>query len=266
MEERRTDRLTEQYEDAALALLMGLHAEEDGRRFLDEVEALERDGPLPGYSQELYDAGEQFLKNYCAAACKMRKRNRIKKVVGHVAACVMICLGLISVTLVSVDAFRTSKLKFGLVHHDVYTSVVVEGWALEEIPFLPTIGEIEVAEGTTAEGPLAGLLPEDYELFDHEVNESTFSTVYFTADNTSMVLFRCINVDSTINIDTENAERIEETMILDCPAVFVKESDCLHMLWIDSACGQIYDLIVTGIEETGFFELAEAIVERFSGE
>ena len=123
MNEQKKQKLLEQYDDAAFALLMDEYAEEEGARLMAEFEAAQAAGQVPEMPQELDEQCRRMIRRDRAKKRGIRAARSFRKVAVKVAVAVLVFIGLITTVVMSVDALRVPILNYITELQNRYTSV-----------------------------------------------------------------------------------------------------------------------------------------------
>lgn len=250
--------LVEQYEDAAFALLMSEYAEQEGNRLLREFEEAKAKGAVPEIPAALDTKCRMMIHQ---AYEKKRRENKVKeflRAAGRVAAMLFITLGVCTTLVFSVEALRTPMLNFLIEQHERYTSIDFD----KEMTDAPT----QDADPATMvdNSPLDAYIPPNYELYKYTVKNNGSFTAIYKSENGGDIIFTTTVCEGNLNIDTEDtdANKIE---IAGYQGFYVEKDGVLKMTWFDMERCVAYQLIVTDLNNTEFWELAESIAKADIG-
>lgn len=249
MNDYRRQQLLEQYEDAALSLMMDRYANDDGARLLQEFEEAKARGEVPEIPPELDAKCRKLIDETFAKEQRKITFLSTAKKLSRIAACALVLLGICTVTVLSVEAIRVPVLNFLLKHTERSTSMqlsdqyhlVEESYTYEELAVLESV------------------IPSDYEQVLQSTEEDGTHTVYYQ-DSVGNIFSLCISPEMGIlDYNTEDVEQKTMTL-LNHPAVFV-DKDGYRIIWINEEKSMTYNLFSNGLDSETFWEIAYAIAE-----
>ncbi len=112
MSENKKLELLDQYDDVTFALLMDGYAEEEGARLRREFEEAQAAGEVSETSDALDEKCLQMIHRDFAKKRGKRNVRKFVKMTCKVAVAVMVFLGVVTTTVMSVDAFRIPVLNY----------------------------------------------------------------------------------------------------------------------------------------------------------
>ena len=215
-------------------------------KILKEYEEAKQNGTLPEMPEEL-DAkcrdliDEAFGSARCRAGVK-----RIGAAVAKAAMVVLILLGLSTVTVLSVDAFRVPVLNFLIDKSGKYGAVVIGEDALQH-----------TSDPDSIEEWFEAVIPVGYRL--ENIYSSPFQEIITYSNDESHILRLVIdNSESSINVDTEN---IDFTPVeFGDYSAFFWEKNGYHLMWLDSEKQVVYRLWANGLNKSQFLQLANTLI------
>lgn len=252
MNDKNTENLQEQYDEALVALLMDEYAEAEGAMLLKEFEEADARGEVPEVPADLDAACRKMIHNHFAKKQREETLRRVVKTFARSAAMLFATLGVASVLIFSVEAFRTPVINFFLEQHEHF-SVIGQGNSEK-----PQQGNDEHLENDDA--PLAGLLPSGYvQVKFQKKNNGTFTDCYENK-NGEIVSLQTSCGDALLGYDTEDAE-VKPARLNDYKALVIWK-DGIKLIWYVPEEDLTYQLKVTELSEDELWQLAETIVER----
>ena len=248
MNEQKKQKLLEQYDDAAFALLMDEYAEEEGARLRKEFEEAQAAGEVSDTSDALDEKCLQMIHRDFA---KKRGKDNVRKIIrmtSKVAVAVMVFLGVVTATIFSVDAFRIPVLNFIFTQYQQYSSINIEETDTNTLP-------IQV------EDYLLGLLPSSF----YQTNFSSDSNATFASykdTNGSSIQFLMTVADGIHNIDTEGSTTSE--IDLGYSKAILIEKEGYRIIWYDERISILFDIRSTGLEKNDFIMICEALCAYYN--
>ena len=112
MADTRKEKLIQQYEEAALALMLEEHAEAQGQQLLQSFEQSSAQGKTEAMPQALKDKCQRLLQK---AYKKGRNRSLVRRIFKTCAKVMVVALalfGILSATVLSIEALRVPTLNF----------------------------------------------------------------------------------------------------------------------------------------------------------
>ena len=256
MDDKRTNELQDQYEDALMALLMNEYAELNGARLLEEYEEAERNGAI----LEVPEALDEKCRNMIHRAyAKQRSRIRFKSFVKaskRVAAITLAVLGLCSVLIVSVEAFRTPILNFFIEQHEKYSTIDF-GKDSNAATSEATEPTAESQPVDRSEDPLVGMVPDGYNLIQFSNKGKRGFTCLYKDSDGEVISFMATPTEGLLNVDTENAT-VTDIELLNHKGKLI-EKDGYKIVWFDASTSICYQLRTTGIGRGETWALAETV-------
>lgn len=256
MDDKRTNELLDQYEDALMALLMNEYAELNGARLLEEYEEAERSGAI----SEVPEALDEKCRNMIHRAyAKQRSRIRFKSFVRaskRVAAITLAVLGLCSVLIVSVEAFRTPIVNFFIEQHEKYSTIDF-GKDSNTATSENTEPTAESQPVNRSEDPLVGMVPDDYNLTQFSNKGKRGFTCLYKDDAGNTIAFSATPTEGMLNVDTEDVV-VKNVELLGHNGMLV-EKDGYKIVWFDAKVGVCYQLRSTAFDYATLWALAETV-------
>lgn len=248
MNEQKKQKLLEQYDDAAFALLMDEYAEEEGARLMAEFEAAQAAGQVPQMPAELDEQCRRMIRRDRAKKRRIRAARSFRKVAVKAAAAVLVFIGLMTTVVLSVDALRVPVLNFILTKYEEYSSIEINNHQDITIP-------------ETNPFLLGGLLPDDFYLVNqHNDGDLVYSS--YKNSNGNTVQFLISPADGVHNIDTEGAET--DAIDLGSYEALMIEKNGYRIVWYDDSIGILYDIRTNGIEKDEFISICSSLAQCYT--
>lgn len=260
MNMNKKEDLIEQYEDAALALMMSEYAEQEGNRLLQEFEEAKARGDVPAVPAELDEKCRNLIHK---AYKKERTRKRLTHLLcfaGKTAAAWFVVIGLCATLIVSVEALRTPVFNFIIEQHDKFTTI-----NLGKDPSEPTTQPTtDHPANPSRETPLDGLLPDGYTVVQFRVRgNGTYVAQYMNSVGNLIILSSTLG-DGILNIDTDNANTRAIT-IAGFNGYLVEEGTELTLFWFDAEHDFSYQLRTTNTSISELWRIAEGYIVNNKG-
>lgn len=258
MDDKRTDNLLDQYEDALMALLMNEYAELNGARLLEEYEEAERSGAISEVPEALDRKCRDMIHR---AYAKQRSRMRFKSFVKaskRVAVIALAVLGLCTVLVISVEAFRTPIVNFFIEQHEKYSTIDFgkDGNTTTSDATGQATGSQSVDR---SEDPLAGMVPDGYILTQFSNKGKRGFTCYYEDGAGDVISFIATPAEGLLTVDTEDAT-VTDIELLDHKGKLIEKGGC-KILWFDANVSICYQIRTTGLEPGETWVLAETIAK-----
>jgi hypothetical protein len=247
LNEQKKQKLLEQYDDAAFALLMDEYAEEEGARLMAEFEAAQAAGQVPEMPQTLDEQCRRMIRRNSAKKRGKQAARRFGKVAVKAAVAVLVFLGLVTTVVMSVDALRIPVLNFIVEQYEKYSSLQLNN-------------DAQNTDANLANEYLLGLLPDDYYIIS-KTDDPIFKITMYENDIGDLVQFCITQTNGTYNIDTEDAI-VSEIVLGDYKAILLEE-DGYQAIWYDSANSIVYNFRATGFTKETFLNLCEQLAELY---
>ena len=246
MNEQKKQKLLEQYDDAAFALLMDEYAEEEGARLMAEFEAAQAAGQVPEMPAELDEQCRRMIRRDRAKKRGIRAARSFRKVAVKAAAAVLVFIGLMTTVVMSVDALRMPVLNF-IIRHTDSSSIIDFG---ENNNTHPSVNVFPT------ELDLDGFV----EVYS-DIIDGLPSCMYMN-DEGDTIMFYMAPTEGKHAFDSEDAI-VEEIIFLDCAAIYIREDIKHQLLWFDEDNLITYSCITEGLSEDEFFSICNALANRY---
>lgn len=248
MSENKKLELLDQYDDVTFALLMDEYAEEEGARLRKEFEEAQAAGKVSDTPDALDEKCLQMIHRDFA---KKRGKENVRKIIrmtSKVAVAAMVFLGVLTATIMSVDALRIPFINYLVEHYEVFSAINISGES-------ESLGEV-----TASSDPIYPLLPDAYSTIYFAENDSLINSGYQN-NRGSTIYFDMIPGTSEYRFDTENAEY--EYILIRGHEVMVISKDGLQAVWMDSNETTIFSLFSSDMTKEEFTKLIADIVQIY---
>ena len=249
MADTRKQELIEQYEEAALALIMEEYAEAQGELLWKEYEEAAAQGKTEAMPQALGDQCRQLIHK---AYEKRRNRRLLRRVFKACAIAVVVItalFGVISATVLSVDALRVPVLNFILDHGGEFAFVNVgfnDAGLEKQFKAMVKTVEANAPEGYT---------------FDRTPDTSDMTLLIKMVNSKGDMLHVVAHREGTsIKVDTEGAQ-IREVELEGGKTGYLIYKDGPYMIWHDEEKGLIISVIARKVEMEDFWRLVNALAK-----
>lgn len=252
MDKRKIDQdVYERYVDASVALFMEYYCatlSEDIRRQVDQVQA--DDVAFPA---ALDVRCRSVIKKEYAARKRKQCLKSIAKGLRYAASFAVVLLALASVLFISVEAIRVPIINYYIAQSNQY---------VEFTSRQPDTNDS--IEKINAEDPLAGLLPEGYELSKLENKlPKNIQAIYKDSDNNS-ILFSMYPSNTVVRVDSENTQIVKEIQICGYSGLLVVKDGRTTVTWGYESDSKTISIISSALTETELVSLAEDFVQSIN--
>lgn len=252
MDKRKIDQdVYERYVDASVALFMECYCatlSEDIHRQVDQVQADDLAFPAA-----LDDRCRSAIKKEYAVRKRKQSLKSIAKGLRYAASFAVVLLALASVLFISVEAIRVPIINYYIAQSDQYVEF--------------TSRQQEAPDGLAninAEDPLAGLLPEGYELTKLENNlPKSTQAIYKDSDNNS-ILFSMYPSNTIVRVDSENTQIVKEIQICGYNGLLVVKDGRTTVAWGYESDSKTISIIASSLTEIELISLAEDFIQSIS--
>lgn len=248
MRDERMDLWIQQYEEAALGILMEEYAKAEGERLLQEFETASAQDDFEPMPEELKAKYHQLIDQ---AYKKKRQRSffsGITKAASKVAVIALLVFGIASAAILSVDAWRVPVLNFILAESgdQAVVNVGYSNSALKK--------QFEAIVETVRNN-----VPPDY-TFTETPDTDKMALLIKMENKEGKLLNVCVSQENAqMTLDTENAE-VEEIDLNGHPAYLIIK-DGLYIIWFDDVKGLVISVSAQDISPNEFWVLVNALAE-----
>lgn len=237
-----------QYVEASVELFMEYYCE----LLFDDIPEADMKAAASAFPGELDTRCRKLIQKELNRQRRKEGWKSVCKGLRYVASLVLILLSVSSVLFFSVEAIRVPVINY-YITHSKNGFLLIEGRASSsEIPHTM----IDIAD------PLAGLLPQGYQLILHEENSfREFTAIYENASG-KQVFVSARSVEEISGIDTQDADHIAQFQIFNCHAVLVEEKEIARLMWVHEEYGCTFTL-VRNDSSIDIVKLAETLISCF---
>lgn len=218
----------------------------DEYKIVKEYEDAEQKGTLPEMPKELDTKCRELIDEAFGTTKRHTKAKHISAAIARVAMVVLILLGLSTVTVLSVDAFRVPVLNFLMDESGKYSTVVLD----------PTAQKKTVDTNSIVQS-LEAYIPGGYSLLNRDLSSQNSFITYKNDEGHQIRLL--IDTDTCeLNVDTENISHA----IVEFGGFYAIfwEKHGYHLIWLDGENQTVYNLWASNLEKQAFWELAYALI------
>lgn len=252
------EELRENLEDAVFSVLMYELAEQEGERLLaeddmDNTVVIPKDLDARCRSVIHREFARRKRRSTAKAVTKA-----VRKATSTLAMLVLIVSALAISAFAAFPAVRVELLEVLIEISDVSSklSIVDKNNPAEPIP--DDIQDEDAPE--TVLGYRMPLLPEGLHFEDMRLSEDGLGARirYYSADDARMVVIN-ISAGRTINVDSEDADRIEEISVNGFDGLLIEKNNRVNIVWIDIENIKVINLTCYNIDSRDVQAIAEQI-------
>lgn len=248
------EQLRDNYEDALFALLMDEFAEREGERLLKENERLKLDPDIV-ISDELDKRCIKTIDRTFAKGRRRKVKYAVYRVISRVAVAVLAVAVLFGTAYAAFPEVRIKTLNLIIELSEKAASLKLDG----------TNSNIqrddEVSSALNEDGTLRGYrLPEIPEGFELEYESNTRASAlirYVNAYGESIGFSVFAANGSILNVDTENAEKVENISVHGYNGLLVKKEGGIDITWADTDQNNFVMVSCDDLDEETVWEYAE---------
>ncbi len=249
MADVRKQELIEQYEEVALALLMEEYAEAQGELLWKDYEEAAAQGNTEDMPQALKDKCHQLIQKAYKKGRNRSMFRRVIKICAMAAVVITALFGILSATVLSVEALRVPVLNFILDRGGKFAFVNVgfNDAGLEK-QFKAIVKIVEAN------------LPGGYSL-EEKPDTSGMSLLIKTKNGEGEKLTIHVSRDTAqIKVDTEGAQ-IQEVDLEGGKKGYLIIEEGVYFIWHDEAKGLIISVSTMNVEPDDFWKLVNALAK-----
>lgn len=241
----------ERYIDAATALFMEYYSCDMGENIRKEIEAEDTEAfTIP---KELDDRCRELIKKECAERQRSNYWKSVVKGLRYVAAFAVILLAAASVLFVSVEAIRIPIISYYVEHSEGYWELSSSDNGSE-----PEAVQFDVSD------PLAGIVPEEYELVVIEGTSLDGLFAIYEKTPGNEIFFSAEDSSGSLQIDSEGAQISQTYQLCGKDIILVVEDAEVRLAWIDDEFSTTFTLIATDMSSETLLDIAEQLINIFS--
>lgn len=234
--------LLEQYEEAAMLLLMDEYAEAEGARLLAQFAQAEENGQVseipPGLDKQCRRQLRRAFFRQTAAA----HMGRLAAGLGRAAVYVAVLLGLSASLVMSVDALRVPAVNFLLEHGGKYATILFD--------------DRQQSQNAPRELPSTGiayLIPEAYTLIAETTEENGAAYLLYQNDRQEIISIDIVPALGQLSVDAEASEQ-QAVSINGHEGVFFS-GDGFRVIWTDEQAQLTYTVYADNVDEALFWKI-----------
>lgn len=239
--------IQEQYEDAALTLLVNHIMQKEGEQFIAKNEELHED---PGFSYPA-DLDARMARTIDRHFTSLRRRKAFtafKKTVSRVSMVFLVVFLIFSITFVNVSAFRDATLN--LIEKTFSHGTVIAG---------PSSGIMNSISSKTPRWMPEG----QWKLEFYSNNPNTVVTRYTRSDGSFINISR-FDPSFVLSVDTEDAEIRRDITVNGNSSVVSIKPDSIMITWVEDQDDSIYGITIYGASDLISTEIIVRIAENLS--
>lgn len=255
MNNDRMDELNEQLEDAYFALLLNRYAESEGKKQQEEYEKAAARNELPPVPEDLDAKCRDLIRKSSAKGRRKQLIQRTLPRIGRLAAVLLIVIGLCTTLVFSVDALRIPVMNFIIDQYGKFTSI-------GNNVYVPTTDPTDNSPSSAIDSPLAGLLPDNFELINYSLFDGNTMICSYQGPNNCVLSFSISNYDGGLNIDTEDAIT-DPINLLGHEGLLIDKGSKLSIVWLDTSSNKTYCITATRMTHGELWDLAVATAKYY---
>lgn len=219
------DKIIDEIGELKLKLAMTLYAEYEGKQLLKENEALKND-PFYQPSEEAMNKFKKLLNRHYFLKKASNLLSSPFRNLNRVAAAFSIIFILFLTSVFTVQAVRVKVLNLFISMQDKYTEIRVT--PKED----SVIGNNLYVNWDNAYAPTD--IPEGYRI-QNLINGKNFKSIEYGNKNQDIIQFQQSIGDWHINVDTEDANRVEKISIQGHEGLLVEKNGLITVVWSDQS-------------------------------
>jgi hypothetical protein len=217
------EQCVEAYDELMIKIALSSYAEIDGQESLQENERLKQT-PQFSTTQEDKKRIRRAVERELGRKSFKKVTRRIYNVTSHVAVVFLAAAILFSSTMVASAEFRNAVYKMVFTHEQRYTLIELD--SRTDLEF----ADSEVYTWEHAYAPT--VMPAGYAVSDVLGTTLTHSVIYTNAEGGEIVFFQSDSkAQGTMQIDTENAQLVQNVLINDSEALLVNKNGRNTLVW-----------------------------------
>lgn len=250
MNEQKKQKLLEQYDDAAFALLMDEYTEEEGARLMAEFEAAQAAGQVPQMPAELDEQCRRMIRRDRAKKRGKQAARSFRKVAVKAAVAVLMFIGLMTTVVMSVDALRVPVLNFFIEHTEKFSVI-----DLTQDKNQPTT-DPDATEYPTGDS-LMQFIPAGYESVYYYDDGGLINSGYQNQDG-STIYFDMMPGTAMYQFDTENATY--DYIVIGGLDIILVEKEDFQAIWTNTDQSIIFSITASDLSRNEVIDLLTEII------
>lgn len=236
-----------QMQEMAVSVLLDEYTQLDVAQLLKEYEEAEEKEELPNVPRTLDKRCSEIIKREFIKKNQKKRFVRISKALSRAAVITLMLIGLGTVSVLSVKAWREPVLRLVLETFDRRSSASIEGNVSHENRTPETIIKV-----------LADSLPKDYKLVQKQMNNGYYQ-IKFSGDAGAVINLRITECLYNTYFDSEY---IEGTAIkVDEIDVIFANKNGYKAIWLDQDSELLIELWATNMREKTFWAIIRKIIQ-----
>ncbi len=244
----------ERYIDAATALFMEYYSSEMGESIRKEME----EGKIEpiAFPKDLDDRCRALIEKECTIRQRKNFWSGLATGLRYAASFAVILLAAASILFVSVEAVRIPIIDYYVERSEGY-------WVISE--GAPSSGiDNDAPETFDVSDPLAGLLPEEYQLVMLDGDSLDQLVAIYEKSPGNEVFFSTASSGSSAQIDSEGAQISQTHQIHGKDVVLIVEGTEVRLAWIHDELSTTFTLIATDMSSDDLLAIAEQLIKNIS--
>ena len=227
------EEIQEQYEDAALTLLVNHIMQKEGEQFIAKNEELLEDLSF-SYPADLDERMARTIDRHFTALRRRKAFTAIKKTVSHVSMVFLVVFLIFSITFINVSAFRDATMSLAMKTFGNRMAFVGNDFAVHD----------------SISSPVPKWLPEgEWDISFYASDSNAIVTKYIRSDGSIISIYKYSLSSYVSSIDIENAELIYDVLVKGNSSVISIKDDCIILSWGDEEHTSFWEITICGSPE-----------------
>lgn len=237
------EKLMDQYDDAAFALLMDRSAEEEGAELLRAFREASAADALPEYTHELDQRCRDSIDREFGRQTRRVRFRRFARSAVRAAIVVFAMIGLAGTLIMSVEAWRVPVINY----------------------FIDSDSEFFMIDDNTSDSNtlevISDCMPDGYLAVNQNMDGDNQSIAYQNKEG-DFALFEILSKADSIQFDAEDAAH-RKVSILGCDGILILKNG-VRILWANGNGTAVYSIYATNIAEEELLEIAAKIASQLT--
>lgn len=246
----------ERYVDASVALFMEYYA----KVLLQDVDTGDNisDNAVAEFPNELDKRCMKMIKTECVRRKRVAIIKSATRVLRSAAVIAVAILALSSLLFMTVEAVRVPIINYFIEQKDGYWAITGQGGNDQNDDVTNSQKPFDTID------PLSEFLPQDYALVQ-VIGDSANQLIAIYENNAGkQVFFSTRPYDSSIQIDSEDAEFSEQCQILEHEAVLVVKNGTTRLVWIHEGVSILFTVIADELPTDDVTAIAQQVSLQFN--
>ena len=241
------EQIQEEYEEAALSLLVNHIMQKEGRDLLEKSDELFRD-PDYDYPVDLDKRAAKVIDRHFSSLRRRNALSSFKNAVTHVSRVFLFMFLIFSLTFTKVSAFRDATMNLAMKTFGQRMAII--GW------------DYTIDDSLSSQIPR--WLPDGkWDISFYANDSNTVVTKYTRSDGAFININQC-SPSFVLSIDIEDAEIRQNYLINGNSAVMSIKEEYIILSWIDNGLNVLYEVSVGGapdvVDPAVVIKIAESLV------